>query len=428
MSARSALADRTTPKTGRPLWWVAGLSLSLLLVVAGLTWVALRPDTYRALPPATPTDAVRPAEAARSLQLLEEAVTARDVIAAAALAPGDDEVAQRLLSSVVGNAAALRVRDFSLRYVDQAGALAPDGTWTAAVDMSWSFAAYDERPARAELLVSFASTDSGTPIVGLGGGDRVTPVWLSGAVTVRRTPRVLVVVAGTEEQVGSTAERYLRQGEAALPVVARVLPDWRGPLVLEVAGSQAQFDAALDAEPGVYAGIAAVTTTSDLSGAPGAPVHVVVNPAELDRLRARGAQIVISHEATHVATDAASSREMPQWLLEGFADYVALRDVDLPDSRTAAQVIAQVREDGLPTVLPGAAEFDAGTGHAGAAYEAAWLACRVLAERGGEAALVRFYEDVRDGAPVADALGEGFSWTEARLITAWRGRLADVAS
>ena len=37
----------------------------------------------------------------------------------------------------------------------------------------------------------------------------------------------------------------------------------------------------------------------------------------------------MSHEAVHVATEAARST-MPLWLLEGFADYVALRDVDLP--------------------------------------------------------------------------------------------------
>ena len=39
---------------------------------------------------------------------------------------------------------------------------------------------------------------------------------------------------------------------------------------------------------------------------------------------------------------------MPLWLLEGFADYVALRDVDLPIATTAGQIIEQVRRDGPP--------------------------------------------------------------------------------
>src|SRR4029079_112572 len=111
------------------------------------------------------------------------------------------------------------------------------------------------------------------------------------------------------------------------------------------------------------------------------PVHVFVNPEVFDMLRPTGAQVVLSHEAAHVATDAARST-VPPWLLEGFADYVALRDVDLPVTTSAAQIIRQVRRDGVPDALPGAAEFDTATTHLGATYESAWLACVLLAERG----------------------------------------------
>ena len=103
--------------------------------------------------------------------------------------------------------------------------------------------------------------------------------------------------------------------------------------------------------------------------------------------------MVMSHEATHVATDAATT-SMPLWLVEGFADYVALRDVDLPLSVSAAQVAAQVRLHGAPAELPADAEFDTGGTHLGASYEAAWLACRTLAELGSEDELVAFYDAV----------------------------------
>ena len=86
-------------------------------------------------------------------------------------------------------------------------------------------------------------------------------------------------------------------------------------------------------------------------------MHVFVNPDVFGRLRTAGAQVVMSHEAVHVATDAARST-VPLWLLEGFADYVALRDVDLPISTTAGQIIRQVRRDGVPEALPGPVEFD----------------------------------------------------------------------
>ncbi|WP_341927428.1 hypothetical protein [Nocardioides psychrotolerans] len=407
---------------------MAGFSL-LVLVAAGLVaWSVGGSDTYVAPRPGQAEARVSPAEASRALSLLVEAVEGRDAAAAAALAPEDDTVAVELLGSVATNAEALDVEDFALRFIDVSGAIGADGTWTAAVDAAWAFGGFDPGPARAEVLVRFASAGGETSIIDIGGGDRVTPLWLAGPATVRQTSDVLVLAEGTGAAVARSADRYLARGRAALPVVRRVLPQWRGPLVLEVPATEQQFDRTLDAEPGAYSGIAAVTANPDLSSAPGAPVHVFINPGQFDGLRAQGAQIVITHEAAHVATDAAATRSMPQWLLEGFADYVALRDVPLPDSRTAAQVIEQVRDDGLPATLPGLTEFDATTGHAGAAYEAAWIACRVLVERGGEDALVRFYDSVKDGAAVDAALRETFSWDEQQLVRAWRTRLSDLAA
>ena len=84
------------------------------------------------------------------------------------------------------------------------------------------------------------------------------------------------------------------------------------------------------------------------------------------------------------------------------------------------QVVEQVRQDGLPRTLPGQAEFATGATHLGATYEAAWVACLVLAERGGEEALVDLYDAVdceelppgfarrlqaQLGVPVYDGLG-----------------------
>lgn len=407
---------------------MAGSSLLVLVAAGVVAWSVTGSDPYVAPRPEQSAGRVSPAEATSSLRLLTDAVEQRDTAAAEALAPSDDAVAEELLGSVVANAGLLDVEDFALRYVDVSGAIAADGTWTAAVDATWAFGGYDPGPARAEVLVRFSSAGGGADIVGIGGGDRVAPLWLAGPATVRRTPDVLVLAAGTGGEVERSAARYLAQGRAAIPTVRRVLRQWRGPLVLEVPATEQQFDQTLGAEPGVYSGIAAVTANPDLSSAPGAPVHVFVNPGQFDALRDQGAQIVITHETAHVATQAASTRSMPQWLLEGFADYVALRDVPLPDSRTAAQAIEQVRADGLPSVLPGPTEFDATTGHAGAAYEAAWIACRVLAERGGERSLVRLYESVKNGTSVGAALQETFGLTERQLVRVWRERLSDLAA
>ncbi len=211
-----------------------------------------------------------------------------------------------------------------------------------------------------------------------------------------------------------------------MPAVRRVLPGWQRGLVVEVPASEDDLDRTLDADPGTYDQIAAVTTSADGSSAPEAPVHVFVNPDVFGSLRATGAQAVMSHETTHVATDAWSS-QMPLWLLEGFADYVALRDVDLPLSREAAQITAEVRRDGAPRRLPGASDFGTRTPDLGATYESAWLACRLLARRGGEPALVDLYRAVDSGRSVDAALRSSFGMSEADLTREWRTLLSDLA-
>jgi hypothetical protein len=156
-------------------------------------------------------------------------------------------------------------------------------------------------------------------------------------------------------------------------------------------------------------------------------VHVFVNPDVLGGLRPAGAQVVLSHEATHVATGAFTS-PMPLWLLEGFADYVALRDVHLPVSRSAAQVAAEVRRRGAPAALPSDAAFGPRTADLGATYESAWLAVRQVAADAGQPALVRFYDDANSGTPVARALRRATGVTIATLTAQWRRELERLAA
>lgn len=408
---------------------MAGLSLSLLLVVGTLAWQLLVDDAYVApRPPAAtaPAVAAQPVAAGRALAAFVAAVDAGDADAARALAPDDDPAAGDLLAAVATNAAALRVRDLAMRYVDATGPADATGRWAATADVTWRFAGFDRTAALAEVQVGFRAVDAAgddVRLVSLGGGDTRSPVWLSGAVSVRRTPETLVVAANAAD-----ADTYARLATRAVPVVRRVVSDWRPRLVVEVPATADDLDRALDADPGTYAGIAAVTTSVDGSLSPDAPVHVLVNPAEMGRLRATGAQVVMSHEATHVATQAPSSSDTPSWLLEGFADYVALRDVDLPVTRTAAQIIEQVRQDGVPDLLPGASEFDVRATHLGAVYESAWLACVVLADRAGEDALVAVYDAVGSGVPLGRALRLEAGLSEAALVAAWRDRLSDLAT
>ena len=72
----------------------------------------------------------------------------------------------------------------------------------------------------------------------------------------------------------------------------------------------------------------------------------------------------------------------------------------------------------MPDHLPGQAEFDATATHLGAAYESAWLACLVLADDGGQAALVRLYEQVSRGRDLDGQLRGCSGLTEAELTDA----------
>jgi len=380
-------------------------------------------EPYVATPAHRSAPGVQPSQAATALQHLEHAVDEGDPAAARALAPSGDDHARSLLGAVAANARALRVRDFTLRYVDEEGGVADDGSWSAAVDATWRFAGFDREPAHVEMTVRFVTQGDHVALEGVGGGGRRSPLWMTTALQVRRTPSTLVMVAGSAHE----ADAYARRATTAVPVVRRVLPQWHSGLVVEVPSSGQALDSTLDADPGEYANIAAVTSTVDGSGASGAPVHVFVNPDVFDSLRPQGAQVVMSHEAVHVVTGAATS-SMPLWLLEGFADYVALRDVDLPITTTAGQIIKRVRRDGPPAHLPGSAEFGTTTTHLGATYESAWLACRLLARAGGEAALVHLYERVDHGTPLGVALKSSFGLGVGELTQRWRQGLSDLAS
>jgi hypothetical protein len=403
---------------------VAGLSLFLVVAVGLVAWVLLDGSTYVAPTPTDTAPSAEPGRAAAVLAGLERAVDSGDPESAERLAAPGDEKSRALLAAVVDNARALRVEDFTLRYVDELGAVTAAGAWEGAVDVTWTFQGFDRAPARSEVGFRFRTVDGDVYLDAVGDGARRLPLWLSGEIEVRRTPRTLVLVDGTDAE----ADRYARLARAAVPVVRAVIPAWQTGLVVEVPSSVVALHEALDSDPGTYGGIAAVTTTADGTLAPETPVHVFVNPVVFGQLRPTGSQVVMSHEAVHVATEAAINTTMPLWLLEGFADYVALRDVDLPVSITAGQIIDRVRADGPPANLPGSAEFETTTTHLGATYESAWLACRLLADRGGEAALLRLYQEVRDGTAIGTALQREFGLTEEELTRLWRGLLTDLAA
>ena len=223
----------------------------------------------------------------------------------------------------------------------------------------------------------------------------------------------------------SDLDAYAALARRAIAAVDLTLDLSTTRLVVEVPATEADLDRALGARPGTYAGIAAVTAPVDGATTATAPVHVFVNPGQFDRLRPQGAQVVMTHETTHAATHAVTSRA-PLWLVEGFADWVALQAVPLPVSTTARELIAQVRRDGPPRTLPTRAEFGVQSETLDATYEASWQACRLLSERFGDTALRRLYDLTSAGTPFGPTLRRLTGLTLADFTAAWRTRLAGL--
>jgi hypothetical protein len=421
--ARSALADAHISKAGRPLLWAAGLSLLLVVV---LVVILLLRDGRQEVAPLPPAETLRasPGEAAAALAAFVNAVDRRDRVALEELAPPDMPDVAEQLSGISANAGALDLTAVSARYVDQVGTVSPEGLWTGTAEITWQLRGFDDEPARSDVAVLFAPDSEGLGIAGFeasaGDGGRL-PLWLRGRLSVARADDVLVMA----DRPARVAEEAARRAERGIDVVQRVLPRWNGPVVVELAATASDLDETLGAPAGTYAGIAAVTAPVGRPSDPDGPVHVFVNPEVSDGLRRVGAQVVMSHELVHVATDAVR-RPVEPWLLEGFADYVALRGTRLPDRVTLGRAVEAARRGGVPEALPTAADFDTSARHLQARYEEAWLACRIIGERLGERGLVELYDAAAHGRSLTQVLRRvGVPLVD--LTRAWRARLVGLA-
>jgi hypothetical protein len=338
--------------------------------------------------------------------------------------------ARRELVALAANLDRLRVADLTLRYVDESDVSLTDAehegfgadAWVADVQLSWRFRDVDRSTSHLEVPVVLAWKGEEPAFVSTRVADgRRVPLWWQAGVAVRRTPTTLVLAVERDR-----LRALSRQAVAAVETVRATLPSWQGPLVVEAAETSEQFQSASGLPDSSARAIAAVTTTTDGSGGPRSASHIYLNPPVFDPLGPRGQQIVVSHEAAHVALHAATT-SVPMWLSEGLADYVALVSSDLPVAVLASQIRTLIREEGPPAGLPGRAELDGGNQDIGAWYEAAWLAAALIAEEHGEDALLEFYRVTEEDGGTAWAFREVLGTTERTFVKTWRAELVRVA-
>ncbi|TJZ50927.1 hypothetical protein FCH28_20660 [Streptomyces piniterrae] len=220
-------------------------------------------------------------------------------------------------------------------------------------------------------------------------------LWDQGPVRLVRGRHSLVLGGASDP---ARLRDLARRVDAAVPAVSAAWKGaWSGKVIVEAPDSVARMAQLLGGDdPSGYAGIAAVTTGEAGASTTAPADRVIINPEAYEEPSDLGRKIVLTHETTHVATRAATTAATPLWLSEGFADWVAYRGTHRKPAVAAPELSRAVATGRPPARLPGDADFgfDAGAARLARAYEGGWLACRMIADKWGEAKLIAFYRAV----------------------------------
>ncbi|MEV7191567.1 hypothetical protein AB0N81_07145 [Streptomyces sp. NPDC093510] len=309
---------------------------------------------------------------------------------------------------------------YRLTGLDRTGAEA-----TATAELHYRVKGYDRAPVTAERTLSLERRDGRWYVTAERPAKKSgEQLWDQGRVTAERGRRSLVLGVG---QSPAELRAHRELADRAVPVVRDAWPgEWPERVVVLVPRSLDGMAGLLGAPASGYRGIAAVTT-GETGGSGRAPAdRIIVNPEAYGVLGDFGKQVVLTHEAAHVATRAQTSTATPLWLSEGFADWVAYRETGRTPAQAAPELRRAVQRGQLPGALPEDKDFGFGGDAAklAGAYEGAWLACRMIAEQWGERRLTDFYRAVGDhekrAGAVEDALSDVLDTTPEDFTARWR--------
>jgi hypothetical protein len=170
-------------------------------------------------------------------------------------------------------------------------------------------------------------------------------------------------------------------GQAIDAVEAFWGTDWPHDIDVVATGSQQQFEAkAGGGSAAQWADIAAIAVADRVDPAKRAALgqRIVFAPGAAG-MTERALRIVLTHELFHYAARADTALDVPRWLTEGVADYVARPHSPLP-------------EIALPTALPSDADLAGPGPQRSQAYDRAWLFALFVADTRGPPTLHAFYQ------------------------------------
>jgi hypothetical protein len=276
----------------------------------------------------------------------------------------------------------------------------------ARVQARYRFRGQDASPVLARYSYTFALTRSGWRIAGDGddrfrGRDDVE-IWDSGPVRTVRSARTLIVHHPGQEVL---ARRLLRIADKSYGQVGAAWTGrWERKAVILVPRDEREAERLVGARD--LSRVAAVASSSVESGAAERVLgnRIVVNTANVSGYNELNLQILITHEMTHVATRTLGDG-VPLLLVEGFADWAALKPLGYPFQVTRP-ALARLgsRFDGA---LPRDAEFRGP--QAAVAYDEGSAFCLWVAETAGPAKLQALYRQFAGSDPPTSAqLDRGF--------------------
>ncbi|GAA0724359.1 hypothetical protein Drose_37660 [Dactylosporangium roseum] len=282
----------------------------------------------------------------------------------------------------------------------------------------------DSKPVGTPWLPVFGYTGGKWLIAGDGAGAELPtgangqPWDAAGPVTVKTSDHVVAVLSADD---ADRAKTLLTLAEDGLRKVATIRPTgWDGKVFLTAIQDKRIFDTYFAESPDRVAQVAAIAVpyynqVADWATAPAyGTTRVVFNPTELSAQTEELAHD-LTHEFAHAAMGPVTGARTPRWVVEGFAEYVAYKDRKISSNGVRAA---------LGDLVIGAFPTDQQFYNEPRNYVSGWLACRMIAEKYGQAKLIAFYEAFQRMSEVDSVSREVLGVGAAQLETQWRDYVA----
>ena len=268
--------------------------------------------------------------------------------------------------------------------------------WVTTVHLTYALQGYDRAPRQFTASYTVSRTPTGWGFVDDADGLTQPQPWDLSPMTVLRSPTTLVIGSAHLAHL----KDYLALGDAAHKTIAGVWGSARPGVIVAPATSKELVTALQRDSASGLDQVAAITDGPLDARGMATSDRVYLNPDAFGRLNGQGRRVVVTHELTHVTVRASTTRAVPLWLSEGFADYVGFSGLGLDPRAVAADLLTKVRAGAGPTALPSDTDFDPSRSVIAPVYNAGWLAIGRISSTYGQDRLVAFYRAVAGAAPV----------------------------